>query len=115
MWRHRYVIISITSGTDPTNQLWYMPISALPVNATTGALDFSRYDMRLPTAQRAALPITKLVADFRAAYGIVASQGPLWTLQTTLSAPAGRCAPGRYSHRFIRLALAGTPVHWTGA
>jgi hypothetical protein len=69
-----------------------MPLSALPVNASTGALDLSRYDMRLPAGQRAALPLTKLVDDFRAAFGVVASQGPLWTIQTTLNAPRSRRA-----------------------
>ncbi len=88
----RYIIISISSGTDPTNRLWYMPLAALPVNASTGALDLSRYDMRLPAAQRAALPLTKLVDDFRAVFGVVASQGPLWTIQTTLHAPRSRRA-----------------------
>lgn len=86
----RYIIISVTTGTDPSNQLWYVPIAALPVNASTGALDLARYDMRLPAAQRAALPITKLVDDFRAAFGIVATVGPMWTLQTTLNASRGR-------------------------
>lgn len=90
----RHIIVSISTGTDPNNLLWYMPVAALPVNASTGALDLSRYDMRLPADRRAALPLTKLVNDFKASFAVVAAQGDVWTLQTSLNAPLGRCARG---------------------
>lgn len=92
--KRRHIVVSISTGTDPTNLLWYMPVAALPVNASTGALDLSRYDMRLPADKRAALPLTKLVNDFQASYAVVAAQGDVWTLQTSLNAPLGRCAHG---------------------
>ena len=87
-------MVSISTGTDPTNLLWYMPVAALPVNASTGALDLSRYNMRLPANKRAALPLTKLVNEFQASYAVIAAQGDVWTLQTSLNAPLGRCAHG---------------------
>ena len=83
-------MVSISTGTDPTNLLWYIPIAALPRNAGTGALDLSRYDMRLPADKRAALPLTKLVNTFQASFAVVAAQGDMWTLQTSLKAPLGR-------------------------
>ena len=90
----RHIVVSVSTGTDPTNLLWHMPVAALPVNASTGALDLSSYDMRLPADKRAALPLTKLVNDFKASYAVVATQGDVWTLQTSLNAPLGRCACG---------------------
>ncbi|KAK9846656.1 hypothetical protein WJX81_008596 [Elliptochloris bilobata] len=86
----KHIVVSITTGTDPTNQLWYTPIAALPVDASTGALDLARYDMRRPADARPALPLTRLVDNFRASYGVVAAQGDIWTLQTSLNAPRGR-------------------------
>ena len=91
-------MVSISTGTDPTNLLWYMPIAALPVNASTGALDLSGYDMRLPADKRAALPLTKLVNAFQASFAVIAAQGDVWTLQTSLNAPLGRCARGAVIH-----------------
>ena len=88
----RYLVLSISLGGGAFNRLWYVPLSALPVNASTGALDFGRYDMRLPAGQRVALPLTKLVDDLNAAWTLVAVNGTLWTLHTSLAAPRFRSA-----------------------
>ncbi len=89
----RYLVLSISLGGGAFNRLWYLPLAAVPVNASTGALDFGRYDMRLPAGQRVALPLTKLVDDLNAAWTLVAVNGTLWTLHTSLAAPRFRCAP----------------------
>ena len=104
--KRRHVVVSISTGTDPTNLLWYMPIAGLPVNASTGAMDLSRFDMRLPADKRAALPLTKLVNSFEASYAVIAAQGDMWTLQTSLNAPLGRCARGAVTRPPAAAALA---------
>ena len=86
----RYLALSISLGSGGFNRIWYVPLAALPVNHTTGALDLGRYDMRLPAARRAALPVTKLIDDERAAWTLVATDGPVWTLHTSLNAPRFR-------------------------
>ncbi|KAK9846257.1 hypothetical protein WJX81_000149 [Elliptochloris bilobata] len=81
-----YLVLSISLGGGAFNRLWYMPLDALPVNASTGGLDLGRYDMRLPGEKRALLPLVKLVDDLRAAWTLVATNGSIWTLHTSLAA-----------------------------
>lgn len=82
------MIITISTGTEPTNKLWYIKVSDMPVSATTGGLDLSSYDRRKPDAKP--LPLVKLIDDFQASYSIVANDGPIWTLITDLNAPRNK-------------------------
>ena len=86
----RYLVLSISLGSGG-NRLWYLPLAALPVNASTGALDLGRYDMRLPAARRGALPLAKLVDDLRASWAVVATNNTQWTLHTSFDAARYRC------------------------
>jgi len=95
-------VLSISLGGGAFNRLWYVPLSALPVNASTGALDFGRYDMRLPAGQRVARCGRCTPAWPRRASGpptltltLVTVNGPLWTLHTRLAAPRFWCTPRR--------------------
>ena len=83
-----YLIITVSTGTEPTNKLWYIKVSDLPVSAKTGTLDLSTYDRRKADAKP--LPLVKVIDDFTASYGIVASDGPIWTLTTDLDAPRNK-------------------------
>nr|QOL01125.1 putative extracellular protein CSOL_049 [Pseudococcomyxa simplex] len=83
-----YLIITVSTGTEPTNKLWYIKVSDLPVSAKTGTLDLSTYDRRKADAKP--LPMVKVIDDFTASYGIVASDGPIWTLTTDLDAPRNK-------------------------
>lgn len=83
-------MLSISLGSGG-NRLWYLPLAALPVNASTGALDLGRFDMRLPAERRAALPLAKLVDDLRASWAVVATNGTQWTLHTSFNAARYRC------------------------
>ena len=86
----RYLVLSISLGSGG-NRLWYLPLAALPVNASTGALDLGRYDMRLPADKRGALPLAKLVDDLRASWAVVATNNTQWTLHTSFGAARYRC------------------------
>ena len=88
----RYLVITISTGTDPSNKLWYIDAAALPVDASTGALDLAPYD-RTKGATAQPLPIVRLVDEFIAAFSITASEGPIWTLTTDLNATRSKCAP----------------------
>ena len=88
----RYLVLSISLGSGG-NRLWYLPLAALPVNASTGCYDLGRFDMRLPAGKRAALPLAKLVDDLRATWAVVATNGTQWTLHTSYNAPRYRCGP----------------------
>ena len=91
----RYIIITISTGTEPSNKLWYMEVASLPISNTTGGMDLSAYDLQKGAAAKP-LPIVKLVDDFSASWNLVASDGPIWTLSTNLNAPRNQCgaAPG---------------------
>ena len=69
----RFLLISVTAGCEPTNQLWYTDIQTLPRNPATGALDLSTFDKR-KGEEAEALPITKIVSDFEASYDYVANK-----------------------------------------
>ncbi len=83
-----YLIITVSTGTEPTNKLWYIQSSDLPVDAKTGGLDLSAYDRRKANAKP--LPIVKVIDDFEAAYSIVTNDGPIWTINTDLDAPLNK-------------------------
>ena len=83
-----YLIITVSTGTEPTNKLWYIKVSDLPVSAKTGTLDLSAYDRRKHDAKP--LPLVKVIDTFEASYGIVANDGPIWTLTTDHDAPRNK-------------------------
>lgn len=87
-------MITISTGTEPTNKLWYMEVAALPVSSATGGMDLSAYDLQKGTAAKP-LPIVKLIDDFAASWTIVASDGPIWTLNTNLNASRNQCGAHR--------------------
>jgi len=42
---YSYLLITISTGTEPTNKLWYIEVAKLPKKAS-GSLDLSSYDLR---------------------------------------------------------------------
>lgn len=85
----------MSTGTEPSNKLWYIKVSDLPMDAKTGGLDLSAYDRRKPSAKP--LPMVKVIDDFEAAYSIVINDGPIWTINTDLDAPLNKCVLTPYS------------------
>ena len=83
----RFLLISVREGTQPTNQLWYVDLQALPGFDKDAALDFTPYDYN---SGPKALPVVKLVDDFEAAYEYVANEGMTFTFQTNYQAPLYR-------------------------
>lgn len=103
-WRncpHRYIVITISTGTEPSNKLWYVEVAGLPVSAATGGMDLSAYDLRKGAAAQP-LPIVKLIDDFSASWALIASDGPVWTLNTNLNAPRNQCGAAQRSSRCLR-------------
>lgn len=82
-----YLLISVSSGCEPTNRLFYVDIDALP-RGGDGVLDLSSYDRRKPDA--VPFPVVKLVDTFDAAYDYVANEGSVMTFHTNLNAPRYR-------------------------
>lgn len=58
----RYLLISVTSGCEPANRVWYVDLAAIPTTPHTGALDFGACDFHKGAQP---LPLVKLVDDFR--------------------------------------------------
>jgi len=85
----RFLLISVREGTQPTNQLWYVDLQALPEFSKDAALDFTPYDYN--TGPKA-LPVVKLVDNFGAAYDYVANECMVFTFQTNYQAPLYRYA-----------------------
>lgn len=84
----RFLIISVASGCEPTNRLWYVPLEAIPKDPATGALDFSECDFHKGSKP---LPLVKLVDDFSASFDYIgSSEDGAWTLMTNLDAPRYR-------------------------
>lgn len=82
----RYVVLSVTEGCEPVNQLWYCDLQQLP-NGITGLL-----------------PWVKLVNNFEAQYSYITNEGSVFTFRTNLQAP-------RY--RLINIDLQKPdPAHW---
>lgn len=42
----RYLLLSLSEGCEPANQLYYVDMGQLPRSSKTGALDFTLYDRR---------------------------------------------------------------------
>ncbi|XP_006631358.2 prolyl endopeptidase-like [Lepisosteus oculatus] len=83
----QYVVMAITEGCEPVNQLWYCDLQTLS-NGITGIL-----------------PWVKVVDNFEAQYGYVTNEGSLFTFRTNLQAP-------RY--RLINIDLTNPePSNWT--
>lgn len=62
----RYLVITVSRGTDPKNQLFYKDL------------------------QDAGAGVVELLAGFDADYGFIGNDGPVFWLQTDLDAPRGR-------------------------
>ncbi len=86
MFVARYLILTVQSGCEPTNRLWFVDLSAIPTHPETGALDFAAFAYKTGTRQ---LPVVKLIDDFDASWSYVGGEGNQWTLVTNLNAP--RC------------------------
>jgi hypothetical protein len=86
-----------------------MEVAALPVSAKTGGMDLSAYDRKLGAAAKP-LPIVKFIDEFLASFSIVASDGPIWTLDTDLNATRSKCGSSRdlSTRKFAKL---GTICH----
>lgn len=84
----RFLLITISEGCLPTNQLWYVDLQALEGSKAEGALDFGPYDFR---SDPKALPVVKLVDNFDAQYEYVANEGTEFTFQTNYTSPLYRC------------------------
>ena len=82
-----YLLISVSSGCEPTNRLFVVDIDALP-RGDDGVLDLSSFDRRSPDA--VPFPVVKLVDTFDAAYDYVANEGSVMTFHTNLNAPRYR-------------------------
>ena len=68
----RFLLVSVTFGCEPTNQLWFCDLHALPKNEATGAIDFSSYDRS--KASHKPLPLVKFIDSFHASYEYVANE-----------------------------------------
>ncbi|XP_067112244.1 prolyl endopeptidase-like [Osmerus mordax] len=68
----RYVVLSITEGCEPVNQLWYCDLQKL-TNGITGLL-----------------PWVKLVSTFEAQYSYITNEGSVFTFRTNLDSPRYR-------------------------
>ncbi|CAL5219022.1 g780 [Coccomyxa viridis] len=82
-----YMLITISTGTAPSNKLWYMETAQLP-KKPDGGLDMSSYDLRSKTPKP--LPLVKFIDTFEAAFGLVANNGSIWTINTDLDAPRSK-------------------------
>eukprot|EP00891_Asterochloris_glomerata_P009877 jgi/Astpho2/9877/fgenesh1_pm.00152_%23_2_t len=80
----RYMMISVSEGTQPFNRLWYVDLSQLP--KASGALDLAAFDFHKGSKK---LPVVKLVDSLEASWDYVANEGTTFTLQTNYKAP--RC------------------------
>lgn len=83
----RFLLITISEGCLPTNQLWYVDLQSLQGSEDEGALDFAPYDFH---SAPGALPVVKLVDNFDAQYEYVANEGTECTFQTNYKAPLYR-------------------------
>lgn len=88
----RYLLISVSNGCEPVNKLWYVDLEeAIPRDPASGALDFKDFDFA--TGSRA-LPLVKLIDDFKAAWDYLGSDGTTITLHTNAEAPRYRVVRG---------------------
>lgn len=85
----RFLLISVTEGTQPTNQLWYVDLHSLPEFSPDQPLDFGPYDLKSGPKP---LPVMKLVDTFEASYEYVANDGTVFTFHTNYKAPLYRSA-----------------------
>ncbi|KAL3130653.1 hypothetical protein ABBQ38_008044 [Trebouxia sp. C0009 RCD-2024] len=83
----RFLLISVTEGTQPTNQLWYVDLHSLPEFSPDQPLDFGPYDLKSGPKP---LPVMKLVDTFEASYEYVANDGTVFTFHTNYKAPLYR-------------------------
>ena len=87
MLHHRYLLVSISSGCEPTNRLYYVDLDALP-RRDDGVIDFAAFAAGKEGSSP--LPIVKLVDNFDAAYDYISNEGSVFTFHTNLDAPRYR-------------------------
>jgi hypothetical protein len=83
-----YLLLTLSSGCEPTNRLYYVDLKALPRDEA-GVLALAAYDRRKGDAATP-LPIVKLVDNFEASWDYVANEGPVFTFHTNYKAPRNR-------------------------
>lgn len=87
----RYLILTISSGCEPTNRLWAVDLEEVPRDSS-GALDFSSVDFYNGTRR---LSLLKIVDDFRASWEYLGSGlNGEWTLLSNLDAPRYKLVRG---------------------
>ncbi|KAK9792686.1 hypothetical protein WJX73_000704 [Symbiochloris irregularis] len=90
----RFLLVSISMGCEPSNQLWYLDLQRLPTSkGASSGLDFSQYDKQ-KGASADALPLNKLIDEFEAAWEVLANEGTSFTLMTNQDAPRYRIVRG---------------------
>ncbi|KIZ07661.1 prolyl endopeptidase [Monoraphidium neglectum] len=98
----KHLLLYVSEGCQPKNRLFHLDLSVIPKDATTGALDFSRFDF-FGSGEK--LPVSKLVDDFDASYDYVANEGDTFYFKTNLEAP-------RYRVVKAQLPAPGPPSSW---
>ena len=93
-----FLLVSITMGCEPSNQLWYLDLRRLPTKGDNGGLDFSQHDKQKGESAKA-LPLEKLIDKFEAAWEVLANKGTKFTLMTNWDAPRYRCASHHHALR----------------
>jgi prolyl oligopeptidase len=83
-----YLLLTLSSGCEPTNRLYYVDLKALPRDKA-GVLGLATYDRRKGESATP-LPIVKLVDNFEASWDYVANEGPVFTFHTNFEAPRNR-------------------------
>ena len=89
----RWLIVTVSSGCEPTNQLWLVDLNDIPRHGEHGVapLDFSAYDINNNNKKKKqVLPVKKVVDNFNAQWEYVGNKGNSWTFQTNLDAPRYR-------------------------
>lgn len=85
---HSWLLLTLSSGCEPTNRLYYLDLASLPRD-DQGTLDLGAYDRRKGDAAKE-LPIVKLVDNFEASWDYVANEGAVFTFHTNYKAPRNR-------------------------
>ena len=78
-----YLLITTSTGCEPTNKLAYVALGKLP--RENGTINFASFDLRKNGNEL--LPIVKLVDNFDASYDCVANEGSVFTFHSNLGAP----------------------------
>ncbi|MEY3230699.1 MAG: hypothetical protein RL689_788 [Planctomycetota bacterium] len=113
----RFVVMSVSKGTDPKNRVFYRDLAAMPLSATAAASDAAITDVErrikaaveggkaddaalgslraeraklIAAAGNASRGFVELLNDFDASYDFVTNIGSVFYFRTDLKAPMGR-------------------------